>query len=104
MSQIPLGLIGLCIGVPLILIEIWLIYMVLVYTEKAEALLPNSSFVAANKAAYSQAGLIGKGMRNGFLTLVLSIPGPCVRRGIIDISDAKNFPKGFKRMLFVSWG
>jgi hypothetical protein len=60
--------------------------------------------VDANKAAYSQAGFIGKGMRNGFLTLVLAIPGPCAKRGILDVCDARNFPKKFKRMLFVSWG
>lgn len=104
MHQIPLGLTGLCIGTALILTEIWLIYMIHAYTEKAESLLPRSSFVDANKAAYSQAGFIGNGMRNGFLTLVLAIPGPCAERGILDVCDARNFPKKFKRMLFVSWG
>jgi hypothetical protein len=100
--HIPLGLIGLCIGIALILTEVWLIYMVHAYTEKAEALLPRSSFVEANKAAYSQAGFIGKGMRNGFLTLVLAIPGICAKRGILDIYDASAFPKKLKRMLFWS--
>lgn len=104
MHQFSLGLIGLCIGGALIITEIWLIYMVHAYTEKAEALLPRSSFVAANIAAYSQAGFIGKGMRNGFLTLVLALPGPCAKRGIIDPCDAMNFPRKFKRMLFASWG
>jgi len=104
MLQVPLGLIGLCIGVALILTEIWLAYMVHAYTEKAEVLLPKSSFVDANRKAYSQAGFIGKVMRNGFLTLVLAMPGLCVRRGILNSYDATTFPKSFKRMLFLSWG
>ncbi|WP_339502852.1 hypothetical protein [Pseudomonas silesiensis] len=84
--------------------EIWLIYMTHRFTEEAESFLPKSTFVEANRAAYSQAGFIGKGMRNGFLTLVLMIPGLCAKRGVVDIAEAKNFPKDLKRILFVSWG
>lgn len=104
MSDVPNGLILLFLFPPLILTEIWLIYMVQVYTEKAEVLLPKSSFVDANRKAYSQAGFIGKVMRNGFLTLVLAMPGLCVKRGILNSYDATTFPKSFKRMLFLSWG
>jgi amino acid transporter len=104
MSYVPIGLILLFLFAPLILTEIWLIYMIHRFTEKAESFLPKSTFVEANRAAYSQAGFIGKGMRNGFLTLVLMIPGPCAKRGIVDIAEAKNFPKDLKRILFVSWG
>ncbi|MGF6091835.1 hypothetical protein [Pseudomonas sp. 18173] len=89
---------------PLFLIEIWLIYMVHAYTEKAEALLPKSSFVEANRTAFWHAGLVGKAMRNGILTMVLMMPGPCAKRGIVDYTEARNFPAGFRRMLFVSWG
>ncbi|KQZ91535.1 hypothetical protein ASD60_24370 [Pseudomonas sp. Root562] len=78
--------------------------MIHVYTEEAEALLQKSSFVKSNRDLYQHAGLIGKVMRNGFLTMVLMMPGPCAKRGIVDITEARNFPTGFKRMLFVSWG
>ena len=50
------------------------------HRKKAEVLLPKSSFVDANRKAYSQAGFIGKVMRNGLLTLVLAMPGLCVHR------------------------
>ncbi|KPG98191.1 hypothetical protein AEQ67_12575 [Pseudomonas sp. RIT-PI-q] len=104
MSQIPLGLIALLIGVPMILIVIWLTYMVHVYTEKAEALMPNSIFVEANKKTFSHAGLLGKSVRNGFLTMVLLTPALTAKRGLVDVADVQNFPSGFKRMLVASWG
>lgn len=104
MSNVPLGLISLCLLAPLILTEIWLAYMVHHYTEKAESMLPTSIFVEANKETFAQAGLIGKAMRNGFLTLVLMTPGICARKGILDLSEAQGFPKDLKRMLFFSWG
>ena len=103
MSPLPLGLIGLLIGAPIILMVVWLTYMVHVYTEKAEALMPNSSFVDANKKAFSQAGIFGKSIRNGFLTMVLLTPHLTAKRGIVDVQEIKHFPKKFKRMLVVTW-
>ncbi|VVO56041.1 hypothetical protein PS838_00536 [Pseudomonas fluorescens] len=104
MSQVPLGLIGLVIGIPMMFVVIWLTYMVHVYTEKAEALMPNSSFVAANKKTFSHAGILGKSVRNGFLTIVLLTPVLTAKRGLVDVVEVKNFPSGLKRMLVVSWG
>ncbi|KPG95522.1 hypothetical protein AEQ67_20050 [Pseudomonas sp. RIT-PI-q] len=104
MSQVSLGLISFFILVPLILIEFWLIYMVHVYTEKAEALMPNSRFVEDYKGMFSHAGLMGKAMRNGLLTLVLLTPNLTAKRGLVDISEVKNFPRKLKRILVVSWG
>lgn len=104
MSEIPLGLVAGVIGITMIIIDIWLVYVIYVYTDKAETLLPNSIFVEANRSAYSQAGLIGKVMRNGFLTAVLMMPVVCSKRGICDLSEARKFPKGLKRLLFISWG
>lgn len=104
MSHIPTGLLAGLIGVPLILSEFWLIYVVLIYTEKAERWMPTSSFVRSNINAYSQAGLVGKVMRNGFLTLVLLIPEISSKRGIVNLDEVKKFPKGLKLLLLVSWG
>jgi hypothetical protein len=103
-SDVPLGLISLCLLAPLILTEIWLAYMVHHYTEKAEPMLPKSVFVETNRAAFAQAGLLGKAMRNGVLTLVLMIPGLCARRGILDLKEAQEFPTDLKWILFLSWG
>lgn len=103
MNSIPVGLIGALIGMPLILVDLWLIYVIHAYTEKAESMLPTSSFVQANKDAYSQAGLMGKAIRNGFLTGVLIMPKLCSKRGIVNLSEVRDFPAGLKRLLIVTW-
>ncbi|MNJ36039.1 hypothetical protein D3C77_308100 [compost metagenome] len=104
MTHIPVGLVGLFIGGPLILIEIWLVYMVSVYTEKAESHLPKSTFVGNNISMWSHAGFIGKTMRNGYLTLVLAMPEICSRKGILELAEARQFPRRLKLILFISWG
>lgn len=104
MNDIPLGLTSLLVVAPTILIAIWLFYMIHIFTEKAESLLPNSSFVAGIRSTYAHAGLLGKAIRNGVVTLALMMPHTFARKGILDLTEAKNFPQGLKRMLFLSWG
>jgi hypothetical protein len=104
MSQLPIGLIGLLIGIPMVLSVLWLVYVIHTHTEKAERLMPTSIFVESNKNAYSQAGLIGKAIRNGFLTLVLAMPIICHKRGIVSLAEVRNFPTNLRGLLFISWG
>lgn len=103
MNSIPIGLVGALIGIPLILIDLWLIYVIHAYTEKAEGMLPTCSFVQANKNAYAQAGFMGKAIRNSFLTGVLLMPNLCNKRGIVNLLEVRSFPAGLKRLLIVSW-
>lgn len=103
MSSVPLGLIGFFIGVPLIIILLWLFYMVHIYTEKAEALLSDSGFVKANLKAFDQAGFLGKAMRNGFIALVLINPNVLVKKGLVNVEEVEKFPKELKRILVISW-
>jgi hypothetical protein len=104
MSPDTLGIISGVIGVPMILIAICLIYVVNVYTERSERMMPKSSFVKANIDNYSQAGIIGKVVRNGFLTMVLMMPDISHKRGIVCLAEVRDFPTGLKRILFVTWG
>ncbi|MNJ44008.1 hypothetical protein D3C77_390410 [compost metagenome] len=104
MTQASLGMITVFIGFPMIAIEIWLIYMIIAYTEKAESYLPTSKFVGNNISMWSHAGFIGKTMRNGYLTLVLAMPEICSRRGILEITEARQFPRRLKLILLISWG
>ncbi|OPK11429.1 hypothetical protein BZ163_04280 [Pseudomonas sp. VI4.1] len=104
MSHESLGLISLMLFTPFLLLAIWLVYMVHIYTERAEALMINSSFVKANRSLFSPMGLVGKAMRNGLLTLVLLTPTLAAKRGLVNIADVKNFPIGLRRILFLSWG
>lgn len=104
MSQMPLGLISLLVVAPTIFLAIWLFYMIHAFTEKAESLLPNSSFVEGLRSTYARAGLPGKAVRNGVITLALMMPNTFARKGVLDLTEAKNFPHGLKCILFVSWG
>lgn len=104
MNEIPLGLLAGFIGIPMVLTVFWLIYVVFRYTEIAESLMPSSSFIEANKNAYSQAGLVGKVFRNGFLTLVLLTPELCAKRGLANLEEVRRFSSSLKRRLMVSWG
>lgn len=104
MSADLLGLISLFIFPLFMLLAIWLFYMVHVYTEKAEALLPNSKFVETNRTAFFHMGIMGKFVRNGVLTMVLLTPAFTAKRNIVDVAEVDRFPRGLKIMLVVSWG
>lgn len=94
----------LFIGVSFFIIEIWLVFMVSIYTEKAESHLPTSKIVTNNLSIWSHAGLIGKTMRNGQLTLALATPNFCSKIGLLEITEARQFPRQLKLILFTSWG
>ena len=72
--------------------------------RKSRSIVAKSSFVDANRKAYSQAGFIGKVMRNGLLTLALLTPSLTAKRGLLVSDDVKSFPIGLKCILFCSWG
>jgi len=104
MSPDVLGIISGVIGIPMMFVAIWLIYVVHAYTEKSERMMPKSSFVKTNIDTFSQAGLPGKVVRNGFLTMVLLMPNLPHKRGIVNLADVQSFPVELKRVLFVTWG
>lgn len=104
MSPDAVGIISGVIGIPMMLIAIWLIYVVHAYTEKSERMMPKSSFVKANIDTFSQAGFIGKAIRNGFLTIVLLTPECSHKRGIVDLTEVRDFPAGLKCILIMTWG
>lgn len=104
MSQIPIGLIATFILVPSFFLCIWVGYVAHAYTEKAEAFLSHSSIVVGTKSMYSQAGLLGKFMRSGSLTLALMLKHKYIKKGLLELNDVKSFPINLMRLLFVTWG
>ncbi|VVN97610.1 hypothetical protein PS712_02399 [Pseudomonas fluorescens] len=99
-----IGLILLFIFPLFIALAMWLVYMIHAYTEKAEALLPNSSFVRTNRAAFFHMGIMGKAIRNGVLTMVLLTPAFTAKRNIVDLAEVEKFPKRLKLILVGTWG
>jgi hypothetical protein len=93
------GLIALLILAPIVLSMMVLCYIAHKYTEHFESLLPNCTYVAGNKKIFQHAGLLGKVMRTGSISLVLAIPSIFLRRGLIDLNEVKRFPPNMRRLL-----
>lgn len=100
----PLELVSLFVGVVMVMLVLWVILIAYVYTDKAESYLPASEYIKGMRRLYLNAGLFGKALRNGSVTLVLMTPNSLIKKGLLDPEEVKNFPPGLKRMLCVSWG
>ncbi|QHG67105.1 hypothetical protein [Pseudomonas putida] len=69
------------------------------YTERFESFLTNCIFVTGNKITFQHAGLLGKLMRTGLISMVLAVPKIFLRRGLIDLDEVKRFPPRMRRLL-----
>ncbi|WP_426149615.1 hypothetical protein [Pseudomonas sp. DC3000-4b1] len=99
MTDIHIAFIGL-----FIIASIWLAMIVQAYiahkhTEYFESLLPNCTFVTDNKKNLEYAGLPGKILRTGLISMVLALPHIFTRRGLIDLNEVRRFPPRTRRLL-----
>ncbi|HDS1680901.1 TPA: hypothetical protein QEM39_002442 [Pseudomonas putida] len=69
------------------------------FTDLFESLLPNCKYIADNKQLYKQAGLPGKLIRTGSISLVLAIPKLFIWRGLANAEEVKAFPQKHRRIL-----
>ncbi|WP_103462112.1 hypothetical protein [Pseudomonas putida] len=99
MNQVDPGLIALFILAPMNLAMIVQCYIAHRYTEDFESFLTNCKFVTGNKKTFQHAGLLGKVMRTGLISMALAIPTIFLRRGLIDLNEVKRFPPNMKRLL-----
>lgn len=99
MNGIHPGLIALLILAPMMLAMVVQAYIAHKYTEYFESFLTNCSFVTGNKTVYEHAGLLGKLMRTGLISMVLAVPKIFVRRRLIDVDEVKRFPPRMRRLL-----
>lgn len=81
------------LGLPLMVamfmvIFIW-VYVSVRYVSRIESLLSNSSMVSGNKKIFGHAGLLGKVMRTGSASVMLSMRAICIRKGLLDLQDVK---------------
>jgi len=93
------GLIALLILAPIILAMIVQCYIAHRYTERFESFLTNCTFVTGNKKTFQHAGLLGKVMRTGLISMMLAMPTIFLRRGLIDLNEVKRFPPNMRRLL-----
>ena len=99
MNAVDPGWIALLILAPITLSMIGLCYIAHKYTEHFESFLPNCTYVTGNKKIFQHAGLLGKVMRTGSISLVLAMPTFFLRRNLIDLNEVKRFPPNMKRLL-----
>ena len=85
-----------------VVMAVW-IYVSVRYVNYIESLLSNSSMVSGSKRIFGHAGLLGKIMRTGSVSLLLSMRALCVRKGVLDVEDVKKFPERLRCMLVGLW-
>jgi len=103
MSGFDLRWLGLPLMMAMFMIMAVWIYVSVRYVNYIESLLPNSSMVSGNKKIFGRAGLLGKIMRTGSVSLLLSMRSLCVRKGVLDFDDVKKFPERLRCMLVGLW-
>lgn len=99
MNTVEPGWIALLILVPIILSMLVLCYIAHRYTEHFESLLSNCTYITGNKKIFQHAGLLGKIMRTGSISLVLTMPTIFSRKGLVDLREVERFPLNMKRLL-----
>ncbi|NWC92373.1 MULTISPECIES: hypothetical protein [unclassified Pseudomonas] len=101
MTNIPIGLIGIFIILPMIINLIVTAVIAHKYVETIESHLPNCSFVSTIREAWSGGGVLGKLIRGGVMTIVMMMPNLCAKKGIIDINEMNRLPVFYKRLLII---
>ena len=69
------------------------------YTEHFESFLSNCKYITDNRNIYRHAGMLGKLMRTGSISLVLAFPKLFIWRGVAKAEDIQHFPSPEKHTL-----
>ncbi|BDM20900.1 hypothetical protein KMS_R06580 [Pseudomonas sp. LRP2-20] len=98
-SEVEPGVVAFLILAPMLLAMVVQCYIAHKYTERFESFLTNCTFVTGNKKTFEHAGLVGKVMRTGLISMVLTMPKIFVRRRLIDLDEVRRFPPSMRRLL-----
>jgi len=98
-NEVHPGLIALLIIAPMALAMMVQCYIAHKYTEQFELDLANCNFVTGNRNTFKNAGLVGKVMRTGLISMVLAMPSLFSRKGLIDPNEVKRFPSRMRKIL-----
>jgi hypothetical protein len=86
------GTVVLFILAPMAITFVTQCYVAHKYTEHFESYLPNCKYITDNKITYKHAGLPGKLMRTGSISIILAIPKLFIWRGVAQAEEVKHFP------------
>lgn len=103
MSNLHLAVLGVIVIIsPFLMVGVW-VFVAYRYLDRIESILSNSRMVAVNREIYSHAGLLGKVMRLGSVSAMLSMKYFSVRKGLLDNDEVTKVPIGLQRLLVRLW-
>ncbi|MFJ4112994.1 hypothetical protein [Pseudomonas sp. NPDC089758] len=103
MSNLHLAVLGVAVIIsPFLMFGVW-VFLVYRYLDRIESILSNSRMVAVNRKIYSHAGLLGKVMRLGSISAMLSMKYFSVRKSLLDSDDVSKVPVDLHRLLVLLW-
>ncbi|KHL71781.1 hypothetical protein PpSQ1_24420 [Pseudomonas putida] len=103
MSNLHLAVLGVIVIIsPFLMFGVW-VFVAYRYLDRIESILSNSRMVAVNREIYSYAGLLGKVMRLGSISAMLSMKYFSVRKGLLDNDEVTKVPIDLQRLLVRLW-
>lgn len=78
-------------------------YVAARYADCMESYLPTSHYMRGNKKRFSEMGLVGKVLRAGAISVVLTAPKLFVRKGVVNMKEIDAFPWRMKWCLIFLW-
>ncbi len=103
MSNIQIVVFGISLlATTILLFGVWVI-VAFRWLEEIESFFHNSRMVIDNKRLYFHAGMLGRMMRLGSISVMLSIKGFSIRKGMLDAGDVHSAPLGLTRILIGLW-
>lgn len=87
---------------PFLMLGVW-VFVAYRYLDRIESILSKSRMVAVNREIYTHAGLLGRVMRLGSISAMLSMKHFSVRKGLLDDDDVNKTPADLQRLLVRLW-
>jgi hypothetical protein len=84
------------------MLGVW-VFVAYRYLDRIESILSKSRMVAVNREIYTHAGLLGRVMRLGSISAMLSMKHFSVRKGLLDDDDVNKTPADLQRLLVRLW-
>ncbi|ORL67914.1 hypothetical protein B7H17_02305 [Pseudomonas putida] len=103
MTDVYVAVLGVFLfSTPVMIFAVW-IFVAYKYVDRIEGLLSNSRMVMGNREVFSQSGVLGRIMRVGAVSAMLTATKMCVRKGMLDAEDVRKVPLRLKRFLVALW-
>ncbi|HEY0287632.1 MAG TPA: hypothetical protein VGC62_11560 [Pseudomonas sp.] len=103
MRELDAGLVALLIMVPFVLNAVFLLGVAILYVDEIEERLGNSKLIRESRAMFVGFGFWSVCIRVGLAALVLTGSSRCVKRGLVNVDDIDQFPRGLRLLIQIPW-